>query len=348
MSAGMSAGMSAPRPAVNPAQRPLLHRALSQPGWAGLRPWIQSYPEPLPEALLALCQERHCDLCAVRISGAAPAAHHYGGRIHAKHARHFLARLAAAEPCPAAAERLGRLLTHGPQVARPRPRAPWLDPAERYCPVCQCGFTSASQAALHRSGRNHGRKLAGLAALPRGYFHPKTGQWRRQPPVVENPTVVRDNLIPLSEAQNDRQPVPWSGPLFCSVCQVSATSQMQLELHFNGKNHKKAVHRQELLSGQPKQSATSVSSEAKPKPISVDYRAFKTPSGQYYCAPCNSSMNSVSQIAQHFISHRHKQVISHAHRVPARKSRVKPSVVTIVRRPRLIHKKGQCGRASES
>ena len=31
----------------------------------------------------------------------------------------------------------------------------------------------------------------------------------------------------------------------------------------------------------------------------TDYSAFRTPSGQYYCAACNLSLNSDSQFGQH-------------------------------------------------
>ena len=39
----------------------------------------------------------------------------------------------------------------------------------------------------------------------------------------------------------------------------------------------------------------------------TDYSAFRTPSGQYYCAACNLSLNSDSQFGQHQTSKKHKQ-----------------------------------------
>ena len=55
---------------------------------------------------------------------------------------------------------------------------------------------------------------------------------------------------------------------------------------------------------------TAAASKTKPQgnlSKRTDYSAFRTPSGQYYCAACNLSLNSDSQFGQHQTSKKHKQ-----------------------------------------
>ncbi|MPC27368.1 Zinc finger protein 385B [Portunus trituberculatus] len=139
-------------------------------------------------------------------------------------------------------------------------------------------------------GRNHQRVLHGLKPLKAGYYNKETGKWQRMPP---DPRVSVErlglNLEPSSEDESGDSPkkpldpdcVKARGRFFCELCNVSATSQDQLDGHITGQRHLKAVRLHAK-----KTSATST--------------------GKYYCSPCDLTLNSESQFAQHVESKKHK------------------------------------------
>ena len=123
--------------------------------------------------------------------------------------------------------------------------------------------------------------------------------------------------------------------LYCDLCKVGAPNQPQMDMHLNGKNHKNKMKKSmgglanndlEAISKRVKlkEDLLSVMNLNKPRPPETsfkkknDYSAFRTPSGriimshgyiiicktlfysgQYYCSPCNVSLNSESQFGQH-------------------------------------------------
>ncbi|TRY76700.1 hypothetical protein TCAL_00159 [Tigriopus californicus] len=337
-------------PAVNPESRPVLHRILNEPHWQFLHAWIGACPEPPPESLLRQCQPFYCGLCAVRINARDQAQHHYNGQTHAKRSRSYW--LAQVSPCSAkGGKRLGSEQHHWLPTKKAKGRG---DPQAMFCQICSCGFTSPKQVDIHMAGRNHRRKMAGLPELKRGYFNSKTGGWQREPRVLpeldpsnataRNPhhliTLTPDS--PGSSGPSVRTP-DVNGPFFCGPCQVSATSQMQLDLHLKGKNHKKVVKRLDL--SPPTAPLRTVKPPTANVPLSgVDFSSFRTPSGQYYCAPCNVSLNSASQFGQHTSSKKHRQTLL-ANKVKAsqvkRKPPIKASSVFIVKRPQLVAHHGR-------
>lgn len=334
-------------PAVNPESRPVLHKILNNPNWRFLHAWIGSCPEPPPESLLIQCQPLCCGLCAVRINAQSQAYQHYNGQTHAKRTRSYW----QAQVNPSSSNEGKR---SGSEVnAVPTKKAKIrVDPQALFCEICGCGFTSQTQVDIHVRGRNHQRKLAGLPELKRGYFNSKTGLWQREPRVLpENEplgTSARnpDHLINLTadtpeNPKTSGQTPDVLGPFFCNLCQVSATSQMQLDLHLNGKSHRKAIKRAEL--------APIIGAVQKLNPplkngacLGVDFSSFRTPSGQYYCAPCNISLNSESQFAQHSASKKHKQTLmannakSSLSQTKLKDKPHKKSSVFIVKQPQLL------------
>ncbi|XP_045104174.1 extensin-like isoform X2 [Portunus trituberculatus] len=125
-----------------------------------------------------------------------------------------------------------------------------LDVSQLYCKCCDLSFTSEQHAQQHYMGRNHQRVLHGLKPLKAGYYNKETGKWQRMPP---DPRVSVErlglNLEPSSEDESGDSPkkpldpdcVKARGRFFCELCNVSATSQDQLDGHITGQRHLKAV-----------------------------------------------------------------------------------------------------------
>ena len=144
-------------------------------------------------------------------------------------------------------------------------------------------------------------------------------------------TATLDNTsIPTPQAQ--------PGKFYCDVCKVGATSRQQLDMHLQGKNHKKNLTKKQpsIIPLPPPRKTPTTPTESRPpagvpcgpSPMTLtpamvtgaivrakltadadrrDYSVFRTPSGQYYCSPCNMSLNSEVQFVQHTESKRHRQ-----------------------------------------
>ena len=114
---------------------------------------------------------------------------------------------------------------------------------------------------------------------------------------------------------------------FCNVCGVAATSQGQLDMHINGRNHKARCAKMSITNYDQYTAMTAMAAaQATAVPISTpllkikaenetaagkskpkkDYSIYRTPSGQYYCALCNLCVNSEPQFVQHVASRKHK------------------------------------------
>ncbi|XP_065365179.1 zinc finger protein 346-like isoform X2 [Calliphora vicina] len=135
-----------------------------------------------------------------------------------------------------------------------------------------------------------------------------------------NESEVKTNTVdtpktPLTSS-SDQDPA-----LFCSVCKVSVTSAVQMTMHLSGSKHMKKL---KLAGLNPTPTDSNVESktailppssitdnvlfsaikeEIKPDP--TDLSMYRTPSGQYYCKTCNTSMPHLPGLEQHLKGKRH-------------------------------------------
>ena len=340
--------------------------------------WTQVYDKPIPDEILFKCKPLYCELCAVNLNSVIQAKMHYEGKGHEKKVRYNLTTWAKANgqtpPCKKAKSGEGT----SSQYTNFETNNQGL-----YCVPCDTSFTSHAHAQQHFSGRNHQRVISGLAPLKAGYFNQKTGKWQRQPldseaPVSQDATAVTatpvqvtietyhsndpatvkfepGNGIPPPPPEKPPPPPPLPNPVvagtvakfYCSICNVNATSQGQLDLHLNGKNHKFRIdrlniqdpyhitlqHQQQQQQQQQQQhhpimiSSPVISHqipikqqpESKPPKPKKDYSIYRTPSGQYYCNQCNQCVNSENQFIQHCQSKKHKMKESSAKAKKAKK-----------------------------
>ncbi|XP_052123031.1 zinc finger matrin-type protein 3-like [Frankliniella occidentalis] len=115
----------------------------------------------------------------------------------------------------------------------------------------------------------------------------------------------------------------FSNRFYCDLCQISTTSQEHLDSHYAGAKHRKA-----LVNAARAGIKTDVSVIPPPvEPtesilasvighneggqrlrgaVSSDLSIYRTPSGQFYCHPCNTTVNSEKSFKEHTESKRHK------------------------------------------
>ncbi|KDR11076.1 zinc finger protein 385C-like [Zootermopsis nevadensis] len=289
-------------------------RALNQNG-GGTGSDLPNIKNPvLPKELTNKFGPLKCDLCKVSVNSTVQAKMHYTGKQHDKKVTHFLANWSreTGEPIPLR-------LKDGTS-----PKKALVDPHDLYCSVCDLALTSQQHAQQHYMGRNHQRALEGHAPLKAGYFNKETGRWQRSPQSEKSDPAT--DPFGLIDSLTD-PPSAKKGRFFCELCQVAATSQDQLDMHFNGAKHKKAEKAAggTTPAGMWKVPTTVAVPIPPPAPTDSilasviktedntsrkagikDYSIYRTPSGQFYCQPCNLTLNSEAQFAQHCESKKHK------------------------------------------
>lgn len=100
---------------------------------------------------------------------------------------------------------------------------------------------------------------------------------------------------------------------YCEICDISVTSEVHMKLHLNGAKHAKKLRQ---LDAPPYATITDtisqclmVNSDGKNSHRlsgnQIDYSVYRTPSGQYYCQVCNTTVTSEIMLKQHFASKKH-------------------------------------------
>ncbi|XP_049777540.1 zinc finger protein 346-like [Schistocerca cancellata] len=260
----------------------------------------------LPKELTQKFGPLTCELCSVSVNSTVQAKMHYSGRQHEKKVHSFLLNWSkeTGEPLP-------KQFKDGP----PKKSVPDVS----FCEVCNVALTSTAHAEQHYMGRNHRRALAGHAAAKAKVeqcavpTNDQTGRFgigtQFQPWSNADPLVLK--------APEPDSPIQKTKKFFCELCKVAATSQDQLDMHLRGAKHRKAEtankQRSTVTSTTPQatQSDSILASviqneDGTQSSVGKDYSIYRTPSGYYYCQPCNLTLNSEAQFIQHCESKKHK------------------------------------------
>ncbi|XP_074107388.1 uncharacterized protein LOC141532788 isoform X2 [Cotesia typhae] len=226
--------------------------------------------------LTMLMKPLKCDLCNAVMNSTLQAKLHYNGKPHQKKVSMYLNQSVKRTK-----------IETGP--VNSEANNDW----DSYCDVCKTWFTSQTDAAQHYAGKKHIRATTGTPKQkthkknstqgpldPTGRFGIGTG-FQAAVPVVPAPPVpaVAPPIIPAPVALAPVPPVP--------VCEVAVDSPPVLVDGFAP-------------------GATSYVQE----PATIDYSIYRTPSGSYYCAPCNKSFTSENSFGQHVESKKHKNQVN--------------------------------------
>lgn len=261
----------------------------------------------LPKELTQKFGPLTCELCSVSVNSTVQARMHYKGKQHEKKVHSFLMNWSkeTGEPLPK-------------QFKDGSPKKNTLHVS--FCEVCNIPFTSPAHAAQHYMGRNHRKVLAGRAAakakVEQGAVPADDPSGRFGIGVEFNPCT--NSSDPLGLKPPEPEPSTFDiKKFFCELCQVFTTSQDQLDMHLRGSKHRKAEaankQRSAVTSTAPQatQSDSILASvmqneDGTQTAVVKDYSIYRTPSGYYYCQPCNSTSNSEAQFIQHCESKKHK------------------------------------------
>ncbi|XP_071440438.1 zinc finger matrin-type protein 3-like [Hetaerina americana] len=278
----------------------------------------------LPEELVSQFSPRHCDLCTAQMNSALQSRMHYHGKQHQKKVAFFMNNWEK---------------EHGGSYPKKIVKDDAVDclktPGDKklYCEWCDLSLTSHLHAQQHYRGRNHQRVVNGLQPLRSGYYNKLTCKWQRFPPMEgvygsrpSEPMFYHDLLsselmVHSSEKPSEKREDPGvkRGRFFCELCNIGATSQGQLNIHFKGGKHKKAermliqlnllMEDDDMVKAPPADSIlASVTTESeKPKKYTIkDFSIYRTPSGRFYCQLCNLTVQSELQFIQHLDSKKHR------------------------------------------
>jgi len=268
---------------------------------------------------------------------------HYQGKTHDKHVRSYFTSFNKLNNLNSV---VPQKLSASGQKGGKEDKSSLGRPPGLHCSVCDLVFTSFTQVEQHLASKNHTRLASGLPGGKAGCFNTATGRWERTPPTDQEhqpapaPTPSQPSTSLGSIVANEHN-------FYCQLCKVGAPSQTQMDMHLNGKNHKakmkrsmggvdngdlaeieKRVNLKESILAVVTKKATPVPvGKTKPKAKSIfpsaappapqqndEFSQFRTPSGQFYCAPCNLSLNSTSQFQQHQVSKKHKMKEAKARR----------------------------------
>lgn len=137
--------------------------------------------------------------------------------------------------------------------------------------------------------------------IPKGNGDPRFGIGEEFRAPIDD-TVSSTNPEPIAAdtdfyaSANPLQPIAAKSAFYCKLCNIYATSQQLLELHFIGAKHKKKMKLQTVI--------------PTPDGIQVDsqFSANRTPSGLFYCRCCDLTLTSDSQLKLHFESKKHNKM----------------------------------------
>ncbi|CAG5092174.1 Similar to znf346: Zinc finger protein 346 (Xenopus laevis) [Cotesia congregata] len=268
--------------------------------------------------LTMLMKPLKCDLCNAVMNSTLQAKLHYDGKPHQKKVSMYLN------------QSVKRTKTETGPV-NSEANNDW----DSYCDVCKTWFTSQTDAAQHYAGKKHIRATTGAPKQkthkknsnqgpldPTGRFGIGTGFQAGvpavpappvpavAPPIVPAPVPLAPvPPVPVCEVAVDSPPVMVDGfasgatsygmALRCDLCGVSANRLEQLETHRRGARHLKMMRMSGLAPPESMQ-----------EPATIDYSIYRTPSGSYYCAPCNKSFTSENSFGQHVESKKHKNQVN--------------------------------------
>jgi len=262
--------------------------------------WCTAWNTQMPDTLITKCQPLYCELCSCSFSSPVQAKMHYEGKTHDRHVRGFFLKEGVHQA------NLPRKLDAMEGATPPAPQV--------NCSLCSMEFTSEVSLSQHLLGKTHLRMSSGQTQTKPSVFNKQTKHWEKTP-------VLSEVLAPV-------KPADPSMTFFCEVCKVGAPSQNQLDIHLNGKSHKKRM--QKGLGGVSNDDLDTISKRMRFKESILtkmqnltssrggsnvalgsrpgkDYSRYRTPSGLYYCCDCNVTVNNISLFEQHFGSKKHKQ-----------------------------------------
>ncbi|KAH8342993.1 hypothetical protein KR059_003071 [Drosophila kikkawai] len=275
----------------------------------------KSYPDGLNQLIGPLS----CKLCSVQMTSMISARDHYESRAHDRHISAWLAKNYTDAGLEA------------PPVKRFLKRSP-TGPNAFHCDLCDLDLNSAAHASQHYSGRKH-KLVEQKGSRPSGAgYYDAAGKWVRMGCKFEvkvspdgrygigalfhkTETRSAEEEATGAAAGGAVEGVPAVGgapkqtaedtECSCSLCNISVTSANQMEMHLKGARHQSKLRNAGQKEPPDVSSSAASASQATENAEGLDLLMHRTPTGQYYCKPCNKMMNHVTSLQQHLVGKKH-------------------------------------------
>ncbi|XP_067636721.1 zinc finger protein 346-like [Eurosta solidaginis] len=281
---------------------------------------FQGRDESYPDELNKLIHPLNCGLCDVKMNSIKSAKDHYESKPHDRAITNWLTKTYTAKGLEAPTVK--RFIKEG-----------HVGPNAYHCDVCDLHFGSLAHASQHFAGRKH-KLVAHKLSKPSGMgYYDANNKWIRTgskftPTDVDGRFGIGEMFKKTTDENTPDTTTPAAGVpapltkrtnllgLYCEACNVSVTSQAQMTMHLNGTKHKKKLKALFLEAALPLPTAAADNTNNEDsiseslQQSDSDLSMYRTPSGSYYCQPCNINMCHVPALQQHLIGKKHlKNVI---------------------------------------
>ncbi|XP_023226326.1 zinc finger matrin-type protein 3-like isoform X2 [Centruroides sculpturatus] len=162
-----------------------------------------------------------------------------------------------------------------------------------YCELCCAKLNGSLQASAHYEGKNHAKKV-------RQYL-----DHLRQTKGIQDAIPIPSDKSKVKDKKNSK-------PLevYCKLCDVAFTSDIQAKQHYNGRNHQRRLRGEPPL---PKGFFNPLTGKwQRQPPVGVPYyipTQQKKPQ-KYSCDLCNVSMTSQEQYNSHLYGAKHRSKVA--------------------------------------
>ncbi|XP_055708818.1 zinc finger matrin-type protein 3-like [Phlebotomus papatasi] len=254
--------------------------------------------EDLPEELKSLMSPLNCNLCNVKINSVLTANMHYESKNHEKKINNWLQDWSKKTGQPV------------PKRQKANKEGP-VGPNAFHCEVCDIPLTSLAHARTHYTGRKHQLVMSGRSKPSGSGYYSPDGKWVRQ---MTKPAADTSGRFGIGEAFQ-KPPAPPPAPStsnqsnFCSLCNISVTSDSQMKIHLEGAKHNKRLKASTAATFPPVDDDTVMESIIQQQSGNVtpkrDISINRTPSGNYYCNVCDITVANEHLFNQHLDSKKH-------------------------------------------
>ncbi|XP_026481089.1 zinc finger protein 346-like [Ctenocephalides felis] len=183
-----------------------------------------------------------------------------------------------------------------PQIYHPGVTAPMIPPVVTPPEISVNSLCATASKLLEKAEELNTNRVSTLQEI--------ASETEVEPVIIATPSASITELVAKEKKQKEELKV--AEGLFCHTCHITVTSAEQMKSHQSGVKHLKRLRQTtkeityEVLPG-------SIPAKAPAVDNTINVCMFRTPSGNYYCKPCDLTVDSEYQFRSHLTSKRHKK-----------------------------------------
>ncbi|XP_048392579.1 zinc finger matrin-type protein 1-like isoform X3 [Stegostoma tigrinum] len=237
-----------------------------------------------------LFTDNYCRVCCAMLISEVQRTTHYESKKHANKVRSYF-QLHKEEGTPSK-----KIKTGNAAVGFQDAGTGEVD-KNKFCILCNMVFTSPVVAESHYKGKIHAKRLKQLVGEQPCVTQPQTVTTNVANPPTEERSVQSEQLEKGKQDVAQEAATAASAALdledpnrLCKLCNASFNNPIMAQQHYNGKKHKKNDLRRQLMEEMGKE---------------TDSPEKNVGAGDYPCAICNVTLNSIEQYQCHLQGYKH-------------------------------------------